>query len=234
MKTILAAGGTCLLAILCILVAGCTTTPATSTAQTPTATLTAPTPEVIIPATTSSVAAATTGIEYATYTSPAYGLTLSYPKAWQAQESGELAMRDYGKTTTNIVNIFSPGTDTYVTFSVDVDPNQTSDLEQYYNSAVIAIQKTYPGLQLTKHSAQLKVSDNYAYRADYQYSHTDSVRKDYGFQVYTIVDKTPYIFTYQVQNLTPTDKTYANNLDEAQDIVKSVTITPFTLSQKSR
>lgn len=234
MKTILAVGGTCLLVILCILTAGCTSTTATSATPAPTATQTAPTPEVIIPTTTVATAATTAAAEYATYTSTDYGVTLEYPKAWQAQESGELGVRDYGKSAINIVNIFSPDTDTYATFSVDVDPNQTTDLEKYYNNAVIALQKTYPGLQLTKHSAQLKVSDNFAYRADYQYSHMDSIKKDYGFQVYTIVDKTPYIFTYQVNDLTPTDKTYANYLDEAQDIVKSVTITPVTITVKNR
>jgi len=179
-------------------------------------------------------AATTPAVQYATYTNSQYGITLSYPKDWEAQEAGDLAVRDYGKETINIVNFYSPGKDSYVTFSVDVDPSTTTDLEKYYNTAIIALQKSYPHWEMTKHNAQLKISDNFAYRIDYRISHEDSTKTDYGLQAYTIIKGTPYIFTYQAKDLTPTDETYTANLDEAQAMIKSVSITPVTVTTKSR
>lgn len=233
MKPFLTAGGISLLVLLCIIAAGCVT-PATP-AATPAPTLPATTtPQMTAEETAVPAAATATPLQYATYTCSTYGLSLSYPTDWQLQGSGDLAPRDYGRTTYNLVNIFSPGTGTYAIFSVDVDPTTTSDLEAYFNSAVIALQKTYPKMTLTSHSAQLKVSGKNAYRVDYQYPTEGTSQTSYGFQVYTIMDKTPCIFTYQAQNLVPTDKVYNNNLDDAQAIIKSVSFSPVITSEKSR
>ena len=231
MKPFLTAGGILLLVLVCIFAAGCVTpaAPAATPAPTP---LAAPATQITAEVTT--IPATATPLQYATYTCSTYGLSLSYPADWQLQGSGDLAPRDYGRTTYNLVNIFSPGTGTYAIFSVDVDPATTSDLEAYFNSAVVALQKTYPKMTLTSHSAQLKVSGNNAYRVDYQYPTDGTSQTSYGFQVYTIVDKTPYIFTYQAQNLVPTDKVYNNNLDDAQAIIKSVSFSPVIISEKTR
>ena len=234
--------GVCIVVILVlgIFIAGCTTTPATSSgtpAQTTVQAQSTPplssttNPETV---TTLPAAATTTAVQYATYTNSQYGITLSYPKGWEAQEAGDLAVRDYGKDTINIVNFYSPGKDSYVTFSVDVDPSTTTDLEKYYNTAILALQKSYPHWEMTKHNAQLKISDNFAYRIDYRISHEDSTKSDYGLQAYTIVKGTPYIFTYQAKDLNPTDETYTANLEEAQAMIKSVSITPVTVTTKSR
>jgi len=184
--------------------------------------------------TTIPASAATTQAQYKTYTNSQYGISLLYPKGWEVEESGKLAMRDYGRETTNVVNFFSPGKNTYVTFSVDVDPTTTTDLEKYYNTAVLALQAYYPHWEMTKHSASMKVSDSNAYRIDYRVTHTDTNKLDYGVQVYTIVKGTPYIFTYQGNDLLPEDEVFSANLDEAQDMIKSVKIAAVTNSTKSR
>jgi hypothetical protein len=184
--------------------------------------------------TTLPAAATTSAVQYATYTNSQYGITLSYPKDWEMQESGQLAVRDYGRNTLNVVNFFSPGKDSYVTFSVDVDPSSTTDLEKYYNLAVIALQDYYPHWVMTKHDAQLRVSGNSAYSIDYMTPLDDNINTDYGHQVYTIVQGTPYIFTYQGTNISPTNDVYAANLGEAQDMIRSISISPMTSTTKSR
>ncbi|MGA2698642.1 MAG: hypothetical protein ABSE74_03270 [Methanoregula sp.] len=225
-----------------IFIAGCTTTTAPSPgtpAQTSvqgqsTSTPSSATnpPETVT--TTLPAAVTPSAVQYATYTNSQYGITLSYPKDWEMQESGQLAVRDYGRNTINVVNFFSPGNDSYVTFSVDVDPSSTTDLEKYYNLAVIALQDYYPHWVMTKHDAQLKVSDNFAYSVYYLVPLDDNINTDYGLQVYTIVQGTPYIFSYEGTNISPTNDVYAANLGEAQDMIKSVSISSVTVTTKSR
>jgi len=217
----------------CIFLSGCTSSTVPET--TPTATATPVPTQTTLVATASATPVATvttTGLK--TYRNTEYGIALSYPSDWEIQEPDTLAMRDYGKSTINIVNFYSPGNDIYAVFSVDIDPTATSDLESYYNHAVLALQSYYPHWTMTKHNAQLAVSDDKAYRIDYKVEHEDSIKYDYAYQVYTIADKTPYIFTYQVQNIPPTDETYNEYLDESQDMVKSVVLTPVSLAGKSR
>lgn len=226
--------GSCILILVCcIFLSGCTGSTASET--TPTATATPVPIQTTIVATAAATPVATvttTGLK--TYKNAEYGIALSYPGDWEVQEPDSLALRDYGRSTINIVNFYSPGKDTYAVFSVDIDPTSTSDLESYYNHAVLALQSYYPHWTMTKHNPQLVVSENKAYRIDYKVEHEDSIKYDYAYQVYTIADKTPYIFTYQVQNIPPTDETYNEYLDESQDMVKSVIITPVSLTGKSR
>jgi hypothetical protein len=176
--------------------------------------------------------AATTGLS--TYKNAQYGVSLNYPSTWEVQEPDSLAMRDYGRSTINIVNFYSPGRSTYAVFSVDIDPYSATDLESYYNHAVLALQSYYPHWTMTKHNPQMVVSENKAYRIDYKVEHEDSIKYDYAYQVYTIADKSPYIFTYQVQNIPPTDETYNEYLDESQDMIKSTVLTPVSLTGKTR
>jgi hypothetical protein len=226
--------GSCILILICcILLTGCTGSTASETTPTVTATpVPTQTTLVATAAATPVATATTTGLK--TYKNTEYGITLSYPGNWEVQEPDSLALRDYGRSTINIVNFYSPGQNTYAVFSVDIDPASTSDLESYYNHAVLALQSYYPHWTMTKHNPQLVVSENKAYRIDYKVEHEDSIKYDYAYQVYTIADKSPYIFTYQVQNIPPTDETYNEYLDESQDMVKSVVITPVSLTGKSR
>lgn len=226
----------CLLLIGCVFFAGCTDRTSSPTAParpavvatTPAITTTGPVTAAATPVTT----AAATGLS--TYKNAQYGVSLNYPSTWEVQEPDSLAMRDYGRSTINIVNFYSPGKNTYAVFSVDIDPTSSTDLETYYNHAVLALQSYYPHWTMTKHNPQMVVSENKAYRIDYKVEHEDSIKYDYAYQVYTIADKSPYIFTYQVQNIPPSDDTYNEYLDESQDMVKSTTLTPVSLTGKSR
>ncbi len=103
-----------------------------------------------------------------------YGLTISYPQDWTKQELQETGVRDYGQNTINIANIFSPRDNpndlsSYATFSIDVDPNpSTEDLEQYFNLATVALQNYWgKPFEITKHDYQLKISNYKSYRLDY-------------------------------------------------------------------
>lgn len=226
--------GSCILIIICcLLLSGCTSS--TSSETTPTATATpVPTQTTLVATATATPVATVTTTGLKTYKNAEYGITMSYPDDWEVQEPDSLAMRDYGKSTINIVNFYSPGQDTYAVFSVDIDPTSATDLESYYNHAVLALQSYYPHWTMTKHNAQLVVSEDKAYRIDYKVEHEDSIKYDYAYQVYTIADKTPYIFTYQVQNIPQGNNVYNDYLDESQDMVKSVVITPVSLTGKSR
>jgi len=228
--------------VLGIFCAGCTTGTASSSGsptETPVQAQNTPTPLTVTATsaavtTTLPVAATTAAVQYAMYTNSQYGITMSYPSDWEMQESGQLAVRDYGRNTLNVVNFFSPGNDSYATFSVDVDPATTTDLGKYYNLAVVALQDYYPYLVMTKHDAQLDVSGNLAYSIDYQVPLEDNINSGYGHQVYTIVQGTPYIFSYEGTNISPTNDVYAAHLGEAEDMIRNVTISPVTSTIKSR
>jgi hypothetical protein len=226
----------CLLLIGCVFLAGCTDRTSSPTVPaTPAVVATTPaptTPGQVTAAATPVTTAAATGLS--TYKNAQYGISLNYPSTWDVQEPDSLALRDYGRSTINVVNFYSPGKDTYAVFSVDIDPYSATDLEYYYNHAVLALQSYYPHWTMTKHNPQMVVSDNKAYRIDYKVEHEDSIKYDYAYQVYTIADKSPYIFTYQVQNISPSDDTYNEYLDESQDMVKSTTLTPVSLTGKTR
>ena len=123
--------GSCILILVCcIFLSGCTGSTASET--TPTATATPVPIQTTIVATAAATPVATvttTGLK--TYKNAEYGIALSYPGDWEVQEPDSLALRDYGRSTINIVNFYSPGKDTYAVFSVDIDPTSTSDLEYY-------------------------------------------------------------------------------------------------------
>lgn len=180
------------------------------------------TSDMAVAGTAATTVPATTTTTYKTYTDSRYAFSLQYPSDWQAQDAGSsMGLRDYGKYTYNLVNIYSP-TDSagnYRTFSVDVDPAKTDDLEQYFNLATLSLGKVYTYMEITKHDYQLKVSDDKAYRLDFK-----AKDKDPTIEVYTIGDNDlPYIITY-------------DSVDdpEFQAMVKSIRINPVTTTTKSR
>jgi len=82
------------------------------------------------------------------------GITMAYPVTWEMDELSDTSLRDYGRVTTNIVNFFSPiyADDTYITVSVDVDPETISDNDRYFNLATVAVQKTFGTIEITHHT----------------------------------------------------------------------------------
>jgi hypothetical protein len=125
-----------------------------------------------------SAVATATATQYLTYTNPTYQLTMSYPSDWQEQDVAPancLALRNYGDTTCNIVNFFSPTVNgTYNTFSIDVDNQSSSTLESYFNEATIAIENYYPGMKTVKTSFQEEISNNKAYELVYRQGQEDN------------------------------------------------------------
>jgi hypothetical protein len=162
-----------------------------------------------------------------------YGVTISYPEDWEKEELSELGLRDYGRTTINIANFFSPDitperareagpnvdTAKYTILSIDVDPNPVSDFEQYFNFVTLALQNYYGHIDITKHDYQLKISNYPSYQLNF-----DILNKRRCY-IFTNVDGTVYTFTFK--NPSPYSK-------EIQDMYKSVKIIPPTPTPKHR
>jgi len=152
---------------------------------------------------------------------------MSYPADWQVQEIEPVncwALRDYGKSTCNIVNFFSPNAadGTYHTFSIDVDTPTTSTPENYFNQATGALENSYPGLQVVKTYFQLKISGNNAYELSFRKGNYDNSPP--AVEVITFTgNNVPYIFTY-------------NSLEDPvfQQMLKSVQITTVSDTTKQR
>jgi hypothetical protein len=171
-----------ILTIGCILVSGCASTSsggqnnavltasatATQVSLTPTTTQAAQIESISTPSDSNQ-------LNYLTYTNEEYKISISYPETWEKQEPNTIEMRDYGEETKNIVNFFSPGkVPNYITFSIDVDPQNTKDNETYFNTAVLALQDHYHkqgyDFKITKTNTQVKISEPspfFANRLDY-------------------------------------------------------------------
>jgi hypothetical protein len=216
------AGAMLFLLISCsVFFAGCTSG-TTSTPSVTNAPITPAAADTLTASATTTAVPTTTGTVYTTYTNSRYAFTLQYPSDWQVQDAGNaMGLRDYGKYTYNVVNFYSPkdSSGNYRTFSVDVDPATTTDLERYFNLATLSLGKVYTNMEITKHDYQLKVSDNNAYRLDFK-----AKDKDPTIEIFTIADNSlPYIVTYDSVDDT-----------EFQAMIKSIQITPVTTTAKSR
>jgi nitrogen regulatory protein PII-like uncharacterized protein len=236
------------LILMCALFsAGCTSMPASeksAAVTTPAVSTPAPTtlPALATPLEPVTAVPTTLAGELTTVTL-ADGVTISYPADWQKEEFPESSLpvlRDYGRATVNIANLYSPDitterqklvganpdASTYTTLSIDVDPTPVSDFEQYFNLVTLSLQKTYGSITITKHNYQLDISktdsnpEGYdAYQMDFD---TKTLRGKY---IFADVDGTVYIFAFR--NPTP----YSS---EVEEMYKSIVITPVTTSTKHR
>ncbi|MFZ1896639.1 hypothetical protein [Methanoregula sp.] len=175
----------------------------------------------------SNAAATPTETQYLTYTNPTYPLTMTYPADWQVQEVDPVncwALRDYGSTTCNVVNFFSPTTEfgTYHTFSIDVDSPTTLTIEDYFNKDSGALETFYPGLQVVKTFFQQKVSNNKAYELFFRKG--DENNAPPAIEVVTITENNvPYIISYN-----------ALEDQEFDNMLKSIQIATVSSSTKQR
>jgi len=210
--TIAVAGA--MLLILLVLAAGCGTgTAGSPPAAAPRVSSTPlPSPAPSAPAVQVTIVPLTaTPVQYQTYTDPAYPLTMNYPPGWVTNQPGDCSPRDYGRTTCNIVNFYSPENPAYRIFSVDVDPSPGSSLEDYFNDATVALSRNYAPVSGLRPTSQYQVSGYLAYRFDF-------VKADNSVEiaVFTITpDYKAYIFTYNAME----DRDF-------DTMIKSVTITP--------
>src|SRR5512136_171597 len=132
-------GYPCILAIIMLVAvsvffAGCASQPATQPATQTTRQLVSQTAPVTSAGTISA--------------SLPYGVSISYPGTWKREDVLTSGERDYGRTTLNIANFYSPytipgDTASYNALSIDLDQDPGTDFENYFNQATLAVGKTY-------------------------------------------------------------------------------------------
>jgi hypothetical protein len=155
-----------------------------------------------------------------------YGVTISVPADWTRQDVLSSGVRDYGTTTLNIANFYSPNAITgdpasYTSLSVDVDQNPGADFEKYFNNATLAVGKTYGvPTQIEAHSYTIPISGYKSYELDFQ---TDEVK---GTYIFTSTENGMYIFAFKVPNKPRAVRVFQGAI---VDIYKSITINPPTV-----
>jgi hypothetical protein len=207
--------GISLILACAIIVAGCTST--ASPAATP----------VTICQTASQPATTTASLSN--------GITIAYPRDWVIENVNETAVRDYGRSTINIANFYSPDitsyraslaspnvdTSKYTTLSIDVDPTPVSDFEDYFNQGTLALGTHYGHIEITKHNYQLKISSTGSSQGYKSYQMDFDTTDMRGTYVFSNVDGTIYIFAFR--NPSPYSA-------EVQDMIKSIRIVPPQVS----
>ncbi len=152
------------------------------------------------------------------------GVTISYPRDWERNDAGTADIRDYGRTTVNIANFFSPDAiqgdpKSYTVLSIDIDQApDTEDLKQYFNLATIALGKYYgSSFDITKHSYQLTISGYKSYELDWK---TDNSR---GLYIFTEAKGDVYIFAFRSPNTPVASGAYSAEIEQ---MYKSVVLNP--------
>ncbi len=154
-----------------------------------------------------------------------YGVNISVPADWTRQDVLTSGVRDYGTTTVNIANFYSPGAipgdqASYIALSVDVDQNPGADFEKYFNNATLAVGKTYGVPLLTDaHSYTITISGYKSYELDFQ---TAEVK---GTYIFTSTENGMYIFAFKVPNKPLAVQAFQGAI---VDIYKSIRINPPT------
>jgi hypothetical protein len=155
-----------------------------------------------------------------------YGVTISVPADWTRQETLTDGVRDYGTTTVNIANFYSPNAipgdkESYTSLSVDVDQNPGADFEKYFNNATLTVGKTYGvPTQIEAHSYTIPISGYKSYELDFQ---TAEVK---GTYIFTSTENGMYIFAFKVPNKPRAVQVFQGAI---VDIYKSIRINPPTV-----
>jgi hypothetical protein len=152
-----------------------------------------------------------------------YGVTISVPADWTRQDVLTSGVRDYGTTTVNIANFYSPATipgdkASYNTLSIDIDQNPGVDFEKYFNNATLALEKTYgTPLGVSAHSYTITIAGYTSYELDFQSSEVK------GTCIFTSTENGMYIFAFKGPN-----KPLAVKASEGEivAIYKSIRINP--------
>jgi hypothetical protein len=152
-----------------------------------------------------------------------YGVTLTVPADWTRKDVMADGVRDYGTSTLNIANFYSPYAipgdwSSYIALSVDVDRNPGTDFEGYFNNATVAVQKTYEAhTHVEIHSYSLKISGYKSYELDFQ---TEQVK---GTYIFTSTENGMYIFSFKVPNKPRAVQAFQSAV---VDIYQSIRINP--------
>jgi hypothetical protein len=155
-----------------------------------------------------------------------YGVTISVPADWTRQDVHTGGVRDYGTTTLNIANFYSPNAipgdkASYTSLSVDVDQYPGADFEKYFNNATLAVAKTYGDpTTVEAHSYTIPISGYKSYELDFQ---TAEVK---GTYIFTSTENGMYIFAFKVPNKRLAVQAFQGAI---VDIYKSIKINPPTV-----
>jgi hypothetical protein len=155
-----------------------------------------------------------------------YGVTISVPADWTRQDVLTSGVRDYGTTTLNIANFYSPNAilgdkASYTSLSVDVDQDPGSDFEKYFNNATLAVTKTYGDpTTVEAHSYTIPISGYKSYELDFQ---TAAVK---GTYIFTSTENGMYIFAFRVPNKPRAVQVFQGAI---VDIYTSIRINPPTV-----
>ncbi len=155
-----------------------------------------------------------------------YGVTISVPPDWTRQDVLSSGIRDYGTTTVNIANFYSPNAisgdqSSYTALSVDIDQNPGADFEKYFNNATLAVGKTYGvPTMIEAHSYTITISGYKTYELDFQ---TPAVK---GTYLFTSTENGMYIFAFKVPNKQMAVQVFQS---EIVDIYKSIRINSPTV-----
>ena len=215
-------GGIALILICIVLIAGCTSTSAPTQNQgtvtsTPASTVIVQTPDqtaVQTPVTTTSTPVPTKSVALAN------GMTLSYPADWEMETPGDTSLRDYGRTTTNLANFFSPSDHNkqYTSVSVDLEPERISDNDMYFNLATVGVQKTYGSIEITHHSQLSSAVDMISACDKCKHYNLEFETKNLDKWYHLVdADGTFYIFSINNPDL---------NHNQIMELLKSVRVTP--------
>jgi hypothetical protein len=155
-----------------------------------------------------------------------YGVTISVPADWTRQDVLTGGVRDYGTTTLNIANFYSPNAipgdkASYTALGIDVDQDPGADFEKYFNNATLAVAKTYgEPTTVEAHSYTITISGYKSYELDFQSAEVK------GTYIFTSTKNGMYIFTFKVPNKPRAVQAFQT---EIVDIYKSIGINPPTV-----
>ncbi len=230
-----------LILVCAVIVAGCTSsaTPAKSDSLATVSTTVIPVATVQTPVQTTATTVATSTQVPKTTASLSNGVTITYPSDWEKKETSETSLRDYGRTTTNIANFFSPDITSerniiaqpnvdkskYTTLSIDVDPTPVKDFEDYFNRVTLALGTNYKSFSITKHNYQMVISKTDTFPGYKSYQMDFDTGNMRGSYIFTNVDGT--IYTFAFKNPSP----YSEEVHEMWDSIK---IIPKVSTQKQR
>jgi hypothetical protein len=150
-------------------------------------------------------------------------VSLSLPGSWQQDNTVKTGVRDSGRDTENIANFHAPtvpGGDSksWNTLSIDFDKNPGADFEGYFNTATLAVEKTYhTETMVSLHSSTMDISGHKGYELRFD---AYQVR---GYSFFTRTDSGMYIFAF---NGPDRQRGVTKLQDDALDMAKSVQISP--------
>jgi hypothetical protein len=161
---------------------------------------------------------------WTTYTSNKYGFSVRYPTTWDLNDRSTgspgrlLVLTAPHETECDPISAQCFKYIASMTIEIDRDP-ETLLLEDYFNSAVAALQRDY-AITSTSKSASCILSGNRAYQIEF-YTRDERGNPDRSYmQYYVLIDKKGYIISYTGPFSTG-ENVYSHNKGDAQRIIDS-------------